>query len=420
MSDDQYRPGRGEQLRLIEDWQPVPMKANDGQTVRPAAQAAVLDAINKRAGDGGECFANQDTLARMAKVSDRHVRRAVQVLHCLGVITWARRTRGRDTRPLNHHRIVWTRLRELVDHQPPDGEQPDVPTEATGRVDRSNRTYRPEQPDVPTEATGRVDRSNRTYRPEQPDVPSEATGRSVRLSTSEPTMTHPSSTTTTEPLRGEWLRLRDVLFELGMEEAASAAITARDDEWSVHGVRELLSASPGVHPGKLCKWLKGDPGRPFGPEEAEQRYRDRLAREAAAEQQRQAERVTRADTIRNEVSEVAAARSPRPSADAIAAAIVRKLSEEQLIELITDDERERAESFERNCRDRSELQSARPEPPKPPPSLDASIRPLIDDAKQTTRSRPPKQPPRAQPLSQRREELARQIADLQNTGSAPT
>ena len=145
--------------------------------------------------------------------------------------------------------------------------------------------------------------------------------------------------TTTAPLCGEWLELRDFLFSvLKMTEATNATIAARDDGWSPDGVRELIRCNSNVSPGLLCKWLNRDPGRPWGPHEAEEHFRNRKAREAVDE------RVQRINRIRQEVK--ASGMKRKVERWKIDAACCRALTEAGFEAETTADERAARKRFE--------------------------------------------------------------------------
>ena len=95
---------RAEQLGMVARWECPRVRG-----VSPAACKAVLRAIDGF-GRGREAWPSERTLAQVAGVSERTVKRAIRHLVNLSVLISERR--GPHT--LNHYRIVWTELALLV------------------------------------------------------------------------------------------------------------------------------------------------------------------------------------------------------------------------------------------------------------------------------------------------------------------
>jgi hypothetical protein len=105
---------RGDQLAVLRECRLPDVAAKDGVTVKAGVIKGVLGAIDSF---GRECFASIDTIAATANYSRRHVKRAIEALELLSLITKDRRKNCYGT-TTNHYRIVWTEVELLATKVP--------------------------------------------------------------------------------------------------------------------------------------------------------------------------------------------------------------------------------------------------------------------------------------------------------------
>ncbi len=266
MDSSQKRIDRGEQLRLLRDYQPIPYEFCKGKHVSALAMKAVLKAIDCRAGDGGTCFASQVTIAKDAGLKcTKTVARACQGLVMYGaIVPLGRRCRG-DSRPVHHFQVNYYAIKVL----------------AINAAD-SNRTPVPFAIARNENATGHQFTSNGTPVPKQPDTGSRATGHSSPLPAHEAFNTRPSPAT--DPIEGVWLELLDELNSMGMHAAPTAIRASRDRKASPAYVRFLIEEATRTGAGipKLCKWIQGTTEHAMTFERFEEREQAKAHAEAIA------------------------------------------------------------------------------------------------------------------------------------------
>lgn len=97
---------RSRQTAALRECRLPDVQAKDGVTVKAGVSKSVLQTIDQF---GRECFASIDTIAARANYSRRHVKRAIEALESLSLITKERRKNSFGT-TTNHYRIVWSEL----------------------------------------------------------------------------------------------------------------------------------------------------------------------------------------------------------------------------------------------------------------------------------------------------------------------
>ena len=266
MNCPQTRIDRGEQLRLLRDYQPRPYEFRPGKRVSTLAMKAVLKAIDCRAGNGGICFAAQVTIANDAGLKcTKTVARAYEGLTTYGAIEpLGRRCRG-DSRPVHHFRVNYQAIKAAMATTPP-----------------SNRTPVPVATSQNGEATGHRFPSNGTLTPEQPDTGSQATRHSFPQPALDPTMTRP--TPAPDRQSGKWGALVDELDLMGMHTAPDAINAARTRKAPPEYVRFLIDDAKrkGASNGLLCNWIKGTTTHTVTPERFERTEAQKIAERVQA------------------------------------------------------------------------------------------------------------------------------------------
>jgi hypothetical protein len=133
-------------------------------------------------------------------------------------------------------RTVFTEIAELTSNGEATGHLGEKCPDNTGQL----QTQCPE-------ASGQL-------QPKCPDEPG-TTARTYKDKFNQLTTTSP----TTPPLSGEWVKLADEMFQdWGMGGAMRAATIAHDEGWTIEAVRELRTLAWRIDTGKRYRWLGGD------------------------------------------------------------------------------------------------------------------------------------------------------------------
>lgn len=219
-----------------------------------------------------------EELAQRWDMDESTLRRAVKVLVRDNRLRERKRLNGRLVRGVNWQR-VYDEVKELATSRDRTGQLPASHSERTGQLTISC-----------PESTGQLIVS----------CPDEAgtTARTYKNNLDNRT------TPTTEPLSGEWLKLKDELFqEWKIDHATRAVKAARDEGWTLEAIRELRSMAPNVEPVQWYQCLTGNPNRLYTPDEALTHYRKREAYER--EERARNARTFQIDSIRYDIREQA-------------------------------------------------------------------------------------------------------------------